>query len=207
MLSGRDGVTVPSKVVVRVATFGGSPEQAVRPTINGMTLRMALAGLALASLLTGCGGGHGHSASSTPATSGARQGAARGNDAALWRQLAACLRRHGVPNFPDPVQDPSGSWGPPANTSKPPQSAMTACKSIANQLPGRRPAASAGDMAKLRRFAQCMRAHGVSDWPDPKADGSFDLPQRLRAGKQVFKTQLAACRQYMTGGQILVSGG
>jgi hypothetical protein len=62
-------------------------------------------------------------------------------------------------------------------------------------------------MTKLRRFAQCMRAHGLSDWPDPKADGSFDLPQRLRAGKQVFKTQLAACRQYMTGGQILVSGG
>jgi len=30
-------------------------------------------------------------------------------------------------------------------------------------------------MAERRHFSQCMRQHGLSDWPDPKADGSFPI--------------------------------
>ena len=28
-------------------------------------------------------------------------------------------------------------------------------------------------------FSRCMREHGLSDWPDPRTDGTFPLNQRL----------------------------
>jgi hypothetical protein len=49
-------------------------------------------------------------------------------------------------------------------------------------------------MRRLPAFARCMRAHGVSDWPDPDDLGHFPLPSRLPArGKSAFATQEQAC--------------
>jgi hypothetical protein len=170
-----------------------------------MNARTLLAGAALAALLAGCGdSGDGHTGG-TP-TGGTTSGASA-NTAALWRQFAECVRRHGMPNFPDPVQDADGNWGPPPNTSKPPQTTLNACRSIADRLPRRAPA-SAADMAKLRQLAQCMRRHGLPDWPDPNPDGSFPLPPRLRkGGKTAFGPGLRACRPYLINSRIKVSQG
>jgi hypothetical protein len=30
-------------------------------------------------------------------------------------------------------------------------------------------------MRKLLRYAECMRANGVPEWPDPTADGEFPI--------------------------------
>ena len=84
--------------------------------------------------------------------------------------VSRCMRSHGVPNFPDP-----GSTG---ETSKPTpqqlgvsssqfQAAQAGCRSI---LPnGGQPtrAALQQSWSDFRSFARCMRAHGVSSWPDP----------------------------------------
>ncbi|GII57693.1 hypothetical protein Pth03_60820 [Planotetraspora thailandica] len=126
---------------------------------------------------------------------------------AVYRELAACLRQNGVPNFPDPVLDAQGN--PQVNSSvKIPGSAKTACASIAARLPAggdKGPKYTAAEMAKLRQLARCFREHGVPDWPDPNARGEFPLPKRLLdLGKRGWRDQLPACRQYFVGKSIVI---
>jgi hypothetical protein len=98
------------------------------------------------------------------------------------------MRSHGVPNFPDP--DSSGSlpkgdarhFG--VSTSRL-QAARTACQRLLPNNGGAITASSinqcmmAGDcppalvrqvLIEERRFARCMRSHGVPHWPDPSID-------------------------------------
>ena len=165
-----------------------------------MTLQKVLAGmtagLALA-LLSGCGGGgsKGTSGTSTPKASSS-------NASASLLQLAKCVREHGVPNFPDPTQAPDGSWQfpPTAENQKLPEACSSIKRNLGGQSSGPKQPSTA-EMGKLRQFAQCMRQHGLSDWPDPQPDGSFALPSRIsQGGKAVSKTQMDACRQYLPSG-------
>jgi hypothetical protein len=87
------------------------------------------------------------------------------------------MRTHGVPNFPDPttngrggmqIESTPGSTKVNGVTVNGPafQSAMQACKS---KLPngGRPGPVSASQRQKMLQFSQCMRAHGISGFPDP----------------------------------------
>ncbi|ETK32250.1 hypothetical protein MPTA5024_30755, partial [Microbispora sp. ATCC PTA-5024] len=124
----------------------------------------------------------------------------------VYRELARCIRAHGVPGFPDPVVDSATGRVDFPGADKPPQSAVRGCKTIIDRLPqdpGKNPALTAADMAELRQFARCMRGHGLADWPDPSADGRFLLPQRL-TDKRAILTQLQACRQSMPKGRIQI---
>jgi hypothetical protein len=155
-------------------------------------LRSAIGVAAVLFLLAGCGG---HS-SATPTAS---QSPGTHDQKSAYLQFAQCMRKNGQQNFPDPIQDANGDWGFPASAGKP--VAPTACeaayrqmrsvnKSIAEQ-------GSSVDMGKLRDFAKCMRQHGLSDWPDPTADGSFPLPGRYAPpnGNQLIAAPLRACPQ------------
>ena len=87
--------------------------------------------------------------------------------------FARCMRSHGVPDFPDPdinghllnvrLHESPGTVEP----------AQAACQHL---LPG-----SEGTAAQQQHkvdvilaYAQCMRAHGLPDFPDPSG-GSIDL--------------------------------
>lgn len=81
-------------------------------------------------------------------------------------RYAACIRANGVPNFPDPsgggVQIPND-----VNPSSPAfQTAQRACKSL---MPGGSgpPPATGEQKEAMFNLARCMRAHGVSGFPDP----------------------------------------
>lgn len=99
----------------------------------------------------------------------------------IWHELVACARTHGMPSLPDPTLDSQGRAQFPPGVGQPPQSVRQACQSIYNRLPAsvRNDSAPAPDMAMETRFAQCMRTHGVSDWPDPDADGSYPLTREM----------------------------
>jgi hypothetical protein len=105
---------------------------------------------------------------------------------------AACMRQHGVPNYPDP--DSTGNLTKQSaqhlgvSTSEY-QSAQQACQhllpsggSLDDQvrqcsLNGDCPPALVQQMLSGGRiFAQCMRNHGVSKWPDPKLGGPNNTP-------------------------------
>jgi len=101
---------------------------------------------------------------------------------------SACMRSHGVPNYPDP--DRSGSLPKPdahqfgvSNSQL--QAAQQACQHLLPNMGGALSAESVQECMQAdhcpqnlvqqvlneeRRFAGCMRSHGVPNWPDPTID-------------------------------------
>jgi hypothetical protein len=47
--------------------------------------------------------------------------------------------------------------------------------------------------ATLVQFAQCMRSHGLANFPDPTAQGTFNLPASVTSSPQ-FQSADQACR-------------
>ena len=99
--------------------------------------------------------------------------------------FAKCMRAHGVPNFPDPkplrqvltppvaqaVPAPSGGFT--ANPNSPAyQTASNDCRSLADATPVTQAVANQV-MAGQLKFAVCMRAHGVPNYPDPSSSGEI----------------------------------
>jgi hypothetical protein len=80
------------------------------------------------------------------------------------------MRSHGLPDFPDPsagggIQINVGSGIDPQSPAF--QAAQQSCK---KDLPGGGPPpALAADVAAKVSISKCMRAHGVSGFPDPTA--------------------------------------
>jgi hypothetical protein len=142
-------------------------------------------------VLVGCGGAH------NSATPTATASVGKDDQRSAYREFAQCMRQNGQPNFPDPVQDANGDWGFPASVGKP--VAPAACEAAYRQLRAvNQNLAEQGshvDMTKLRDFAKCMREHGLSDWPDPNADGLFPLPGRYAPpnGNQLIEAPLRSC--------------
>jgi hypothetical protein len=174
--------------------------------IKNMTIRGSIGYAALIFVLAGCGSAAGQAGSGPGASANPSASPSGQRLLAMYRELADCLRHHGVPNLPDPVLNPAtGKVELPPGTAKPPPSAMNACKSISDRLPAddKRPPVTAADMVKLRQLAVCMRGHGLSDWPDPNADGAFPLPKRLMdLGKKGMMSQIQACKQFFPGKSI-----
>lgn len=118
---------------------------------------------------------------------------------AIYQEIAQCLRTHGQPDFPDPVQNANGDWGFPLSAGKP--SAPAACESLFRQARSVNQALSSpapltlADMATLRKFAKCMRKHGLPDFPDPTPGGRFELPGRyaLPAGERLIAGPMHDC--------------
>jgi hypothetical protein len=106
--------------------------------------------------IAGCGG------SSKPKT------AASGHNQAV--AFSQCMRSHGVTGFPDPssgggIQIQAGSGVNPASPAF--QAAQSSCQKL---LPGGGPASGPpSEQVKQQMLAlsTCMRAHGVSGFPDP----------------------------------------
>jgi hypothetical protein len=145
-----------------------------------------------------CGGGSNHAAprsSSDPsAPSSARQSGLA---------FASCMRANGVSNFPDSavsVNDGQVQFDFPRGVKGEPQfpSAIQACQS---DLPRSSGPTKHFNVPEELNFASCMRAHGVSGFPDPLPSGGFDLDE-LPAGAGLpgstespqFETAADACR-------------
>ncbi|MEW9531936.1 hypothetical protein [Microbispora sp. NPDC049125] len=105
---------------------------------------------------------------------------------------AACMRRQGHP-LPEPIDVDHL----PADA----QAAAVKCRPL---LPGgeaeRQVHPPAEDMAKLRAFAQCMRAHQIQ-MSDPLPDGNMRILGRMQQMNRrqlnadpAYKAALAACR-------------
>jgi hypothetical protein len=129
-----------------------------------------LAGAIVAAvLIAGCGGsssgggGVAHVNGSTTAKSATKSKTKSNAEA-----YAQCMRAHGVPNFPDPNSSGEILLTPSVNIDTAAyQSAYNDCKSL-EPPPPVDPAASSQRLAAAVKFATCMRAHGVPDFPDPK---------------------------------------
>ncbi|HUA06933.1 MAG TPA: hypothetical protein VMB27_23710 [Solirubrobacteraceae bacterium] len=140
----------------------------------------AIASVAL--LAAGCG------ATKTTSTSGSLAGKPPPGDfAANAFKYSACMRAHGVANFPDPkVTHSNGGTQVAIKVIGPGSSpqfnaAQQACRGI---LPAPSAADQAQQAADQRRhaqdlvsFARCLRSHGITRFPDPNAQGQLSLSE------------------------------
>lgn len=125
------------------------------------------AALAMVALIgAGCGS-KAPSATATAASSGTTVGAGAetltSQDKAV--KFAECIRAHGVPHFPDP--DARGEFVFGIDVSPAVwQKAVDSCKDLEppGALSGKR---SPKQQSAALRFAECVREHGVKDFPDP----------------------------------------
>jgi hypothetical protein len=157
--------------------------------VGALGLGLGLAGVVL--LAAGCGAGSkspsiatlgtttagsGRSSNAGPFAlppGGAGIGASISTDVgtgAAGVRFTACMRSHGVPNFPDP--DSRGTITITVSTSLDPRSPgfQRAAADCQHLLPaGRAPSQAQQQRMKeaALAFAACMRAHGVPRYPDP----------------------------------------
>jgi hypothetical protein len=118
-------------------------------------------------LTAACGGG------GTPAGSGSPSPESTYAKIVVWAQ---CMRSHGVPNFPDPNSNgtfPGNSFNPQSAAA---QSAMKACKSLQPDIGGSPGQLQKQNVARALKYSQCMRSHGVPNYPDPSSSGGTNIP-------------------------------
>ncbi|MGH2833506.1 MAG: hypothetical protein ACRDK2_12105, partial [Solirubrobacteraceae bacterium] len=142
----------------------------------------ALGLVAVALLIAGCGGGstsnrgvaqlHTNTASSATTGTGLASPGPSSPEAAMLA-YANCMHSNGEPNYPDPK--PGGGSGrvPVGGPLSSPalKAAQTKCQKLVPDggppAPGSTEHPSAQTVARYLKVAQCMRTHGVPDFPDP----------------------------------------
>jgi hypothetical protein len=130
---------------------------------------LAVAGVTALSLLaSACGG------STSPKV--AQVGTATSTTASSSGPTAfsACMRSHGLPNFPDP--DSNGRFGAVGIYKGSPafRAANSACRALNPKGPvnGQTRTQLEQQLPQLLAFAKCMRAHGVAKFGDPEISPS-----------------------------------
>jgi hypothetical protein len=133
---------------------------------------MRPAGVAVAVLVVLCAAGCGSTGAPSGTVTNAQAPGPNGKSAAL--QFATCMRANGVSNFPDPSG--GGIQITPAISSSP--AFHTAQQKCSKYLPnaGQPPVTSPADRQKAVAFAECMRAHGEPDFPDPTLSAPSGTP-------------------------------
>lgn len=111
--------------------------------------------IACAGALVGCG-------------SSAKKNATSHSAHASFLAFSKCMRGNGVPNFPDPASGGGIQLASGINPSSPSfKTAQAACRHL---LPGGGPPTgppSKHQLALAVSTSECMRAHGVTGFPDP----------------------------------------
>jgi hypothetical protein len=178
---------------------------------------LALAGL-VSVISVGCGSNdsaeNGSTASSTgtASSSGTPGSSGTGGSKKLTARdkavkFAECVRAHGVSDFPDPDEKNQFEYGvsvTPAVWEK----AVNACKDLQppGTLSGKR---TPKQQSASLRFAQCIRDHGVKDFPDP-VNGeplvdTYKIPSSNRpGGMAILNAAMQKCGKVLgeaAGGQ------
>lgn len=175
-------------------------------------------------LLSACGGSSnsssvatlapgGSSASPRPSASSSAQSGDVQKQALAYSQ---CMREHGIANFPDPVIEGGGmsltldpnslGFDPTSPTFK---AALEACQTLFPLPQGGQATLDPAGYEKALKFAQCMRANGVANFPDPvqpnssgpvfQTGGPGDA-NALGPDSPVMQSAMKACASLLPGG-------
>jgi hypothetical protein len=167
---------VLSAIAIAAAACGGSPSASVA-SLNATTTTTTTA-------TTPSSAGD-----SGPGQSGAGNSGSQHSQATLGGvtvQFAQCMRTHGVPSFPDPNAQGQVTLSGVGPQSASFQAAQRACAKYApNGGKAPSPAQQAKMVAQALKFSECMRAHGLSDFPDPQVSsgaGGVSIGIRINGG-------------------------
>jgi hypothetical protein len=155
--------------------------------------------LALAVPLVGCGGGPKHPNDSS---------SSKDTRYELAVKFSRCMRSHGLASFPDPVQQSGGgiSLSMKKGAGIDPDSqqfktAQAACRKFDLSREGGKPM-SAAQQQQFLRYSQCIRTHGVPQFPDPTFSGGgarLRLPRGLGPDSPSLQAAQRACRSLQPG--------
>jgi hypothetical protein len=156
----------------------------------------ALALIAIAAPISACG-------SNAPAETGNGSGGNALAHAQKAIKFAECMRRNGVSQFPDPGPSGKLTIDAIANRSSVDAStpafkqAISACKELepAGFTGSKR---SSQQQSAALRFAQCIREHGVTDFPDPIPNGPLVDTNRIpsaasNSGLSILNAAMRKC--------------
>ena len=177
----------------------------MKMTLRALAAVAMVAAVALVSAGCGSGSGGGTTAGTTNRQSG-RGSATNASAHAKAVRFAECMRDNGVGAFPDP--DASGRLtldGVVNGSSIDPngaawKQAITACKGL--EPPGFAGSKATPEQMSARlEFAQCVRDHGVRDFPDPTRDGPLVDTNRIPStatsgGMSILNAAMRACRSF-----------
>jgi len=195
-----------------VAGCGGDGSAPGVASLTGGTATTAGASSASADPGGGAAGGGGAALDGSSGGSGGGQSGdnqatvALGGSSAELLKFAQCVRANGVPNFPDPnaqglIQFDSSSG---VNLQAPQfQAAERKCARYRRTGGPSSPAQKGQFEVKALAFSACMRAHGVSNFPDPQIEthgGAVQLRLQASAGagldpnSPIFQSAQKACQ-------------
>jgi hypothetical protein len=181
--------------------------------MNGKTRRQRCAGAlvvvvvaAVALLATACGGGSTPSSASTPTY-------------AQELALVGCMRSHGVSDFPDPNASGGytltssgsleGAGGSVDINSSQAQAAYGSCRHL---LPGgpsisqleqqvqQEQQAEAKALPALLKYSQCMRSHGVPNFPSPGQSTASPDSTPVNVNSPQYVAAVGACQHLQPSG-------
>lgn len=191
------------------------PVSTRRPRRLVTRMTAALIGTVILTLLAAaCGGSPGsHVAQPGPTTTeGSTPSAAAAQNGVL--AFSQCMRSHGVPDFPDPNSSgvlPKSQIARLAASSPQFPAAHRACGHL---LPnGGQPTQAQAQQAwsDMRKFARCMRLHGIPNWPDPAPTSPqdsrpfFHLPNSMDPSAPQLVSKIRACQHVMHTSNPLVT--
>ncbi|HEY4020576.1 MAG TPA: hypothetical protein VGM75_17925 [Pseudonocardiaceae bacterium] len=153
-------------------------------------------------------------ATTAPAANGSKGNSDQAAKQAL--QFSACMRSHGVKDFPDPqisgngVNIRVGGTSKDLNPNNP--TFKTALKACQKYQPVPTAANGKGaDPTKVAAWAACMRSHGLPHFPDPAIDnGALKLNLTgtgIDPRSSAFQNAMKACRSKDPGGPVEVNDG
>jgi len=154
-------------------------------------VRVVVLGVVVTLVTGGCGSSRPSATAPAPGASAA-QASVRESDL----RFATCMRAHGILDFPDP--NSRGVFPPDEVQSlKSSPQAKAAYAHCRGDLPsGSGPLPNATARADVVKFAECMRAHGVPDFPDP-GSATTTSSGGLDPNSPQFKRAAADCKSLL----------
>jgi hypothetical protein len=158
----------------------------------------------------GSSAGSGSSSSSSGSSSSSSQSGSASPDSQAVA-YSACVRAHGVPNFPDPKVSTNGNEVKVAIAVNPSisgnphfNSAQQACRKLLPGGEGGGPGhqISPQEQSQYLKAAACIRAHGIPNFPDPTfSGGGVHVSQKgINLHSPQARAAEEACQSLIPGG-------
>lgn len=126
-------------------------------------------------------------------------------NATAGARFAACMRKHGVPGLPDPNSQGLIQFGSSIDPRSPAfRTAQHSCQALLPAGFGQPPTQEqlAQVQQELLQFSQCMRGHGINNFPDPSGAALPPIQPTgdLDTNNPQFKTAYSACKTHLPSG-------
>lgn len=187
---------------IRATGHGRSLSRPARRIRRAHALAGGLVSVAVA--VAGCGGSSSSSSSSPAASGGGSPNASQTASSNRLAQFSQCMRAHGEPSFPDPVNGhlsltvtKGGALDP---TSPQFQSALQSCKSLEPAGFAAGGSQNTQQQNQVLKFVNCMHKHGEPNVPDPNASGGVLMSGSVDPNSPQFKSAMQACRSLLPAG-------